>query len=96
MELLLTELLIILVLIFVVALPLISKRAIEKPTQAQPNKALSTLLYRKDAAYIAIKDLDFDFSTGKLDVMDYHKMKLSLEEEALTILKKIESIKKGE
>lgn len=52
------------------------------------------LLYRKEASYLALKDLEFDYKTGKIDEDDYHILKKSFEKEAVGILKGIDALKK--
>ncbi len=52
------------------------------------------LLYLKDAAYIALKDLEFDFKTGKIDDEDYGNLKAQFESDAVGILKKIDEYEK--
>ena len=52
------------------------------------------LLYARDAAYTALKDLEFDFKTGKIDDEDYHTLKAQFEGEAVGILKKIDDFEK--
>jgi len=52
------------------------------------------LLYRKDAAYLALKELEFDYSSDKIDSEDYLKLKSNMEREAVSILKQIDELKK--
>jgi len=52
------------------------------------------LLYAREAAYLALKDLEFDYKTGKLDEDDYEQLKRRYEEEAVAILKSIDGLKK--
>jgi hypothetical protein len=53
------------------------------------------LLYKKDASLMAIKDLEFDYKTGKIDEDDYRELKKSFESNAVAILKAIDQVKKG-
>jgi rubrerythrin len=96
MEMIIIEIIIGAAALGAVAWPLINKRAVEDSGPTLSNNEYSALLYRKDAAYMAIKDLEFDYSTSKIDEADYKKMKSSLEAEAIDILKEVESYKSGE
>ena len=48
------------------------------------------LLYAKDAALLAIKELDFDYDTGKVGDEDYKQSKKQFELEAVAIMKQID------
>jgi hypothetical protein len=48
------------------------------------------LLYAKDAALLAIKELDFDYDTGKVGEDDYKRSKKQFESEAVAIMKQID------
>jgi len=52
------------------------------------------LLYAKDAALLAIKELDFDYDTGKVGEEDYKQIKKRFEAEAVAILKRIDKAEK--
>lgn len=52
------------------------------------------LLYEKDAALLALKDLDFDYDTGKVGEDDYKRIKKQFESEAIAILKQVDEAKK--
>lgn len=51
---------------------------------------LEGLLVRKDGLYAAIKDLDFDYQTGKLSVDDYETLKEAYARDAIEVLKEID------
>lgn len=53
------------------------------------------LLSRRDMIYSAIKDLEFDYKTGKLSEEDYEELKSQYESEAVEILEKIDKSGKG-
>jgi hypothetical protein len=53
------------------------------------------LVAAKESAFVALKDLDFDYKTGKLDDEDYQKLKSRYETEAVSILKRIDETEKG-
>lgn len=50
------------------------------------------LLYARETAYLALKDLEFDYKTGKLDEDDYKQLKRRYEGEAVAILKRIDPL----
>lgn len=52
------------------------------------------LLYAKDAALLAIKELDFDYDTGKVGEEDYKQIKKQFEAEAVAIMKRIDKAEK--
>jgi hypothetical protein len=49
------------------------------------------LLLQKEMLYGAIRDLDFDFQTGKVDQQDYTELRQQLEREALHILRQLDA-----
>jgi hypothetical protein len=49
------------------------------------------LLLQKEMLYGAIRDLDFDFQTGKVDQKDYTELRQQLEREALQILRQLDA-----
>jgi hypothetical protein len=49
------------------------------------------LLLQKEMLYGAIRDLDFDFQTGKVDQKDYAELRQQLESEALQILRQLDA-----
>ena len=49
------------------------------------------LVSAKESAFVALKDLEFDYKTGKIDDGDYDMLKNQYEAEAVAILKKIDS-----
>ena len=55
---------------------------------------LPHLLVQKEVAYTTLKDLDFDFKTGKLSDEDYQELKTQYEKEAIGILEKIDQLSK--
>jgi hypothetical protein len=50
---------------------------------------LGYLRERKDAVYENLRDLNFEYSAGKVPDVDYRAMKSSLQDEAATILAEI-------
>ena len=49
----------------------------------------SYLRERKDAVYENLRDLNFEYSAGKIPDVDYQSMKASLQDEAATLLAEI-------
>jgi len=50
------------------------------------------LLLQKEMMYGAIRDLDFDFQTKKVDQKDYAELRQQLEREAVHILRQLDAI----
>ncbi|MBI5815658.1 MAG: zinc ribbon domain-containing protein [Nitrospinae bacterium] len=87
--LLMVELLILAAALAFIAYPLLKPEAAEPGGGALSENELSALLFKKEAAYAAIKDLEFDRSTGKIDDADYEQMKAQFEAEAIAVLKEL-------
>ena len=49
------------------------------------------LVLQKEMLYGAIRDLDFDFQTGKVDQKDYAELRQQLEREAVQILRQLDA-----
>ena len=56
---------------------------------------LHHLLSRKDSIYTAMKDLEFDYSTGKLSDEDYEALRDKFERQAAEALKDIDDLGAG-
>jgi hypothetical protein len=56
------------------------------------NDRLTDLIGRKDATLTAIKDLEFDYNTGKLSEDDYERMDDRLRRQAITYIQQIEKL----
>lgn len=52
------------------------------------------LLSAKEAAFVALKDLDFDYKTGKIDEADYTALKARYEAEAVRVMKRLDNAAK--
>ena len=50
------------------------------------------LLLQKDTLYTAIRDLDFDYHTGKVDQQDYVELRERLEDEAIATLRRLDTV----
>jgi len=55
----------------------------EEDASASPS---ARLLLQRDTFYTALRDLEFDFQTGKVDQKDYTELRQQLEREAVYIL----------
>ena len=58
----------------------------------EDNDAAGSLLLQKEMLYVAIRDLDFDFQTGKVDQKDYDELRRQLEREAIYILRQLDAV----
>ena len=88
-----SELFLMLLVGLVVGYPLFLNRKLGlKESEDFDPKGLSHLLVQKEVAYATLKDLDFDFKTGKLSEEDYQELKTRYKNEALNILEKIDNV----
>ena len=83
------EILIFISAMFFVGYPIFKKSGI-RGLESGVNEALGELIHKKEVVYTSIKDLDFDYRTGKLSEDDYKELKERYELEALHILKDID------
>ncbi len=56
---------------------------------------LHKLVSAKEAAFVALKDLEFDYKTGKIDEADYATLKSRYEAEAVNVMKRLDNAVKG-
>lgn len=56
------------------------------------NDRLTELIGRKDAVLVAIKDLEFDYHTGKLSDEDYERLDQRLRRQAIGLMQQIEKL----
>lgn len=52
----------------------------------------TSLLLQKEVLYTAIRDLVFDFQTGKVDESDYTALRQDLESEAVQVLQSLDTL----
>ncbi|MGE3537252.1 MAG: hypothetical protein AB7N91_07395 [Candidatus Tectimicrobiota bacterium] len=66
----------------------------EAPPHSSNTEEESTaaLLLQKETLYTALRDLDFDYQTGKVDSQDYAELRQQLENEALQLLRQIDLV----
>ncbi len=91
----LVEVLVLLMTVGFIGLPLLARFGRPAAATGVTEGELSELLYKKDAAYTALKDLDFDHRTGKIDRADYEEMKRQFEADAMAVIKTIEEFQAG-
>ena len=76
---------------FFVGSPFVRQRA-DDGSEGEARRELEQLLLHKETVYTAIRDLDFDFQTGKVDDEDYKALRRHLEDEAVDILRRIDTV----
>ena len=70
--------------------PLVRRgRARETAVDAQ-NDAVERLTLQKETLYTAIRDLDFDHQTGKVDAEDHAELRRQMEAEAADVLRQLD------
>lgn len=60
--------------------------------EGEENRELEQLTLHKETVYTAIRDLDFDFQTDKVDQHDYRELRHHLESEAIELLQRIDEV----
>jgi len=65
------------------------------PADDPSASARAGLLLQKDTLYTAIRDLAFDFQTGKVDQQDYVELRQRLEGEAVQVLRLLDASDPG-
>jgi hypothetical protein len=68
------------------------RRALQPVSVGASEQALERLSLEKETLYTAIRDLDFDFQTGKVDQTDYAELRQRFETEAIQLLRQIDAI----
>ena len=58
----------------------------------EESRKLEQLALHKETIYTAIRDLDFDFQTEKVDHHDYRELRHHLEAEAVELLQRIDEV----
>jgi hypothetical protein len=62
------------------------------PERSVTTEEKASLLLQKDVLYTAIRDLVFDFQTGKVDESDYTALRQDLEAEAVQVLQSLDTL----
>src|SRR5262249_5960958 len=78
-------------LVVCVGEPLV-RRAPSKSHGREHNSEVESLVLQKEMLYVAIRDLDFDFQTRKVDPQDYGELRRQLEGEAIHILRQLDAV----
>ena len=68
------------------------RRVSYRPHDREGDNETERLLLQKEMLYGAIRDLDFDFQTGKVDQKDYAELRQQLEREAVHILRQLDAV----
>ncbi len=71
--------------------PLVRRGSYTSPAR-EDNNAAESLVLQKEMVYGAIRDLDFDFQTGKVDQQDYGALRQQLESEAIHLLRQLDAV----
>lgn len=71
--------------------PLVRRQSHEDLGAAQ-DVEVDQLTLQKETLYMAIRDLDFDYHTGKVDDADYTDLRQQLEHEAIDTLRALDQI----
>ena len=66
--------------------PLVRRRHVRDAAEDARNDAIERLVLQKETLYTAIRDLDFDHQTGKVDAEDHAVLRRQMEEEAAVVL----------
>ena len=70
--------------------PLVRRRRVRDAAEDARNDAVQRLLLQKETLYTAIRDLDFDHQTGKVDAEDHAVLRRQMEEEAAVVLRDLD------
>jgi zinc-ribbon domain len=68
------------------------RRPSYRPHSRESDNEIERLLLQKEMVYGAIRDLDFDFQTRKVDQKDYAELHQQLEREAVQILRQLDAV----
>ena len=68
------------------------RRAAHPPFAGENDQETERLSLQKETLYTAIRDLDFDFQTGKVDQRDYAELRQYLEGEALQLIRQLDAV----
>ncbi|MFQ5834494.1 MAG: c-type cytochrome biogenesis protein CcmI [bacterium] len=89
-----TMVLIGLVAVLFIIYPLI-KRKNNTSKENKANNEPQDLVLKKESVYASLKELEFDYQTGKLSREDYEGLRSQLESIAVSLLKKADRVKEG-
>lgn len=63
--------------------------------ETRVDDGLGDMALRKESVYASLKEVEFDYQTGKLSREDYEGLRSDLESMALSLLKKADRVKEG-
>ncbi|MEE9146898.1 MAG: hypothetical protein V3U27_05810 [Candidatus Tectomicrobia bacterium] len=69
----------------------ILRRGYPAPFEPESAQELEQLVLQKETLYMAIRDLDFDYHTEKVEGHDYTELRRSLEDEAIQVLRQLDA-----
>jgi hypothetical protein len=78
-------------LVIFVGEPLVRQQPAALPNAVQAQE-VEQLSLHKEILYTAIRDLDFDYQTGKVDQQDYTTLRQQLEGEAIQALRALDAV----
>jgi hypothetical protein len=84
--------LILLVSVAAVAWPLLKRIGSREAHALVEDAAVSEMLARKDAALLAISELESDFEMGNLSESDYLELRNKYDEQAVTVLRAVDEL----
>ena len=70
--------------------PLVRRGRTRETAADAQGEAIERLTLQKETPYTAIRDLDFDHQTGKVDAEDHAVLRRQMEEEAADILRQLD------
>jgi hypothetical protein len=88
--------LVILGLLAAIAYPLVRGSSSEEEEEIPQDPYLEELLSKKEAAYSALKELEFDYGTGKLSEEDFTELRDQYKAKAVAILREIDEAEEGD
>ena len=78
-------------LVMFIGEPLV-RRHMHETLDSAEDREVEQLTLQKETLYTAIRDLDFDYHTGKVDEQDFTDLRSRLENEAIEILRSLDKI----
>ncbi len=87
---LLLKILILVAILLLIGLPYFRKLREASETTIHQSRRRQELLHQKESAYLAIKELDFDYHMGKLSPEDYKDLRAKYERQAVSLLKQLD------
>lgn len=78
-------------LVIFIGEPLVRRHTHETLDSAQ-DQEVEQLTLQKETLYTAIRDLDFDYQTGKVDEHDFTELRSRLENEAIDLLRALDEV----